>query len=111
MPPGKAISTEAGELKAKQIIYINGPKFHEPETEKKLTAAIKAALELAAEKGVKQLAFPPVGTGMYQVPQDLCARVLNDLVTRHLEGDSSLEEVFFVALDPREHKPLQAAIK
>ncbi len=110
-PAGKAIYTEAGDLKAKHIIYTNGPKFHEPETEAKLEKAINAALDLAEEKEIKQLAFPPVGTGMYQVPLDLCARVMTELATKRLEGDTCLEEVFFVALDTRELKPLQAAIK
>jgi len=66
-PPGKAISTEAGELKAKHIIYINGPKFHEPGTEQILAQAAKAAFAAAKEKGVSRIAFPPIGTGLYQV--------------------------------------------
>lgn len=110
-PTGEAIHTEAGDLKAKHIIYLNGPKFHEPRTEEKLRQAVTAVLELAEKKKIKQLAFPPVGTGLYQVPQDLCARVLTELVTERLEGDSCIEEVFFVALDARELKPMQAAIK
>lgn len=109
-PPGEAIYTTAGDLKAKHIIYINGPKFHEPGTEEKLRRAVKAGLALAEVKGIKQLAFPPVGTGLYQVPLDLCARVLMETVTDHLTKAGKLEEVVFVAFDTRELKPFKAKL-
>lgn len=110
-PTGEAIVTSAGNMKAKHIIHVNGPKFHEPDTEDKLRRATRAALQRADEAGVTQLAFPPVGTGLYQVPLDLCARVMVDTVEEHLRGDSNLEDVLFVALDTREFEPLQAQIE
>lgn len=110
-PTGEAIITGAGELKAQHIIHLNGPKYHEPDTEGKLRRATQAALQIAKAKGIKQLAFPPVGTGMYQVPLDVCANVMVDTVAEHLKGDTSLDEVMFVALDHRELKPLQAKVE
>ena len=107
-PTGTAVITEAGKMKAKHIIYANGPKYHEPDTEGKLRNATLASLKLADEKGIKQLAFPPMGTGMYQVPLDLCATVMLGTVEEYLKGDTNLEEVVFVALDTREHKPFEA---
>ena len=107
---GEAIVTTAGELKAKHIIHVNGPKFHEPDTENKLRRATKAALARADEKGAKSIAFPPIGTGMYQVPMDLCARVMVETVEQHLKGKTSLEDVCFVAADPRELGPFKAQI-
>lgn len=72
----------------------------------------RAALQRAEEKGIRQLAFPPVGTGLYQVPLDLCARVMVDTVEEYLKrGGGGLKEVLFVALDTREFKPLQAKIQ
>jgi O-acetyl-ADP-ribose deacetylase (regulator of RNase III) len=110
-PTGEAIVTSAGKMKAKHIIHVNGPKFFEPDTEGKLRRATQAALRRAEEKGITQLAFPPVGTGLYQVPLDLCARVMVDTVEEHLKRGGGLKEVLFVALDTREFKPLQAKIK
>jgi O-acetyl-ADP-ribose deacetylase (regulator of RNase III) len=110
-PTGEAIITSAGNMKANHIIHVNGPKYFEPDTEGKLCRAIRAALQRAEEKGFKQIAFPPVGTGLYQVPLDLCARVMVDTVAEHLQRGSGLEEVLFVALDAREFKPLQARIQ
>jgi len=111
LPTGEAVITGAGKMKATRIIHVNGPKFHEPETEAKLRHAVNAALQRAAENGIKQLAFPPIGTGLYQVPLDLCARVLIEAVTQHLKGETPLEEVLFVALDTREYKPFASALE
>lgn len=106
-PTGKAIITSAGKMKAKHIIHVNGPKFHEPDQEGKLRAAVSAALKRANENNISQLAFPPIGTGFYQVDLGLCSKVLMDTITNHLEGNTTLKEVLFVALDSREYKPFQ----
>jgi len=107
---GQAVMTTAGSMKAKHIIHTNGPKFHEPDTEGKLRQATEAVLRVAREKGLSQLALPPIGTGLYQVPLDLCARVMVETVTRHLQGETSLKEILFVALDTRELTPLETWI-
>lgn len=109
-PTGEAIITGAGKLKAKHIIHLNGPKFFEEDEEGKLRRATQAALQRAEENGITQLAFPPVGTGLYQVDLGLCARVMVDTVSEHLQGETGLREVLFVALDNREFGPLQAKI-
>jgi O-acetyl-ADP-ribose deacetylase (regulator of RNase III) len=112
LPTGEAVVSNAGEMKARYVIHTNGPKFHEPDTEKKLRKATRSVLRRADEKGITQLALPPIGTGIYQVPLDLCARVMVDTVADHLEnGETSLEVVSFVALDSREYEPLQAKIE
>ena len=108
---GDAVITTAGKMKAEHIIHTNGPKFHEPDTEGKLSRAMASVLEVAEENDIKQLALPPIGTGMYQVPGDLCARVMVGAVVSHLEGDSKLEEVIFVALNSRERGFLESAIE
>ena len=112
LPPGEAVVTGAGKMKAGYIIHTNGPKFREPGTAETLTKATMSVLRKADEKGITQLALPPIGTGLYQVPLDLCASVMVDTVTEHLKnGPTSLEVVSFVALDSREYKPLQAKIE
>lgn len=110
-PSGQAIVTSAGNLKAKYIIHTNGPKFFEPNEEAILRHAVESVLKLAEEKGITQLAFPPIGTGLYQVDQALSARVLVDTVTEHLKNSSTIREVLFVALDTREFKPFQKEIQ
>ncbi len=110
-PTGEAVVTEAGILKADWIIHANGPKFREEDEEDKLRKTIQSALARAEEKGVKRLAFPPMGTGLYQVPLDLCSRVMVDTITEHLANGSTLEEVLIVAPDNREFDPFKAQIQ
>lgn len=108
LPVGQAVLTQAGILKASYIIHANGPKFREPDEEGKLRQAVESSLQLANGKGMRRVAFPPIGTGLYQVPMDLCARVMVDAVTEHLRNGSSLEEVLIVVRDTREYKPFEA---
>jgi len=110
-PTGEAVVTEAGILKADWIIHANGPKFREEDEEAKLRKTVGSALARAEEKGVKALAFPPIGTGLYQVPMDLCARVMVETISKHLANGASVQEVLIVAKDPREYGPFQAQIE
>lgn len=104
-PTGEAVVTEAGILKADWIIHANGPKFREENEEEKLRSTVRAALARAEEKGVKRLALPPIGTGLYQVPLDLCSRVMVEEITQHLRNGGSLDEVLIAAPDTREYMP------
>jgi len=105
---GQSVVSSAGEMKVKYIIHAVGPKFMEENMEDKLRAAMSNALKQAEEKGIKSVVFPPMGTGFYGVPLDMCARVMNETITRCLEGETSLEEVIICLRDLREHKAFEA---
>jgi O-acetyl-ADP-ribose deacetylase (regulator of RNase III) len=111
LPVGESAVTQAGLLKADYIIHANGPKFREPDEEGKLRRTVRSALARAEEKGIKVLALPPIGTGLYQVPVDMCARVMVDEVASHLQNSGSLREVLFVVQDTREYLPFEARIQ
>ena len=110
-PTGEAVVTEAGILKADWIIHANGPKFREEDEEGKLRKTVQSALARAEEKGVKRLAFSPMGTGLYQVPLDLCSRVMVETITEHLANGSTIQEVLIAAPDNREFDPFKAQIE
>jgi O-acetyl-ADP-ribose deacetylase (regulator of RNase III) len=111
LEPGQAIVTGAGDLKAKHIIHTVGPKFQEPDEEPKLRRATLAALTQAEASGITQVAFPPLGTGLYGVALDVCARVMVAAVQEHLTWAPKLKEVVFVALDTREYQPFEARLQ
>jgi O-acetyl-ADP-ribose deacetylase (regulator of RNase III) len=111
LPTGEAAVTTGGNLKAKHIIHVNGPKFHEPDTKAKLARAVRSALARADEKGITAVAFPPLGTGLYQIPLDVSAKVIVDTVSEHLKNSGSVREVLLVALDAREVKPFESALQ
>ncbi len=108
---GQAVITEAGKLKASKIIHANGPKFQEERLEEKLKATVENCLKLADEKGIKQIAFPAMGTGFYGIPADVCARIMLESVTRHLRNGSRVKEVILCMLDNREYNPFKARLE
>ena len=111
VPKSEAVVTQAGILNAEYIIHVNGPKFREEDERGKLERAVKSVLARAEENGMKRVAFPPIGTGMYQVPMDLCADVMVETISSHLANGSGLDEVLIVVQDPREITPFEAKIQ
>lgn len=108
---GDAVITAAGKMKAKYIIHAVGPKFQEDDTERKLRTATLNSLKRAEEKDdIKNVAFPPMGTGLYGIPLDICADVMLNTVKEYLEGQTKLKEVIFVLFDTREYKPFESKI-
>ncbi len=109
---GDAIISSAGNMKANYIIHAVGPKFQEENIKEKLSTTILNALKSTAEKkDIKKVAFPPLGTGFYGVPLDLCADVLLTTVKQYLETNSTLKEVEVVLQDNREWIPFNKRLE
>lgn len=75
--PGEAKITKGYNLPAKYVIHTVGPMWYggksgEAET---LANAYRNSLELAAENGVKSIAFPAISTGVYGYPKDEAAEI------------------------------------
>jgi O-acetyl-ADP-ribose deacetylase (regulator of RNase III) len=108
---GKAVISDAGEMKAKYIIHANGPKFQEENLEEKMKKTIINTLKLADEKGIKKIAFPPMGAGFYGVPLDLSAQLTLETIKSYLSNGSKLEEVVICLLDNRDYDPFQKKLQ
>ncbi|RJP72820.1 MAG: O-acetyl-ADP-ribose deacetylase [Candidatus Abyssobacteria bacterium SURF_17] len=104
---GGAVITGAGEMKARHIVHACGPKFQEPDIEKKLRQCVQSALAVADKAGIKTLAFPPMGTGFYGVPLDLCANTMLDCIKSFLQTVECLEEVIICVIDYRDYVPFR----
>ena len=103
LPPGEAVITTGGRLKAKYVIHTVGPIWRggnrgEPEL---LANAYRHSLELAQEKGLSSLSFPSISTGAYGYPVDLAARIALEAVLSFMQKGSSLKEIAFVLFDHR----------
>jgi O-acetyl-ADP-ribose deacetylase (regulator of RNase III) len=103
----QSVVTGAGELKASCIVHSVGPRFQEKDEERKLGETMRSALKVAEEKGVKQLAFPPMGCGFYGIPLDVSARVMFEALGEYLKGQTGLEEVVVCVNDTREMAPFE----
>lgn len=97
--------TGAGNMKTKHIIHAVGPKFQEERLSEKLAQTIENVLRQAAEKGIRQVAFPAMGAGFYGVPLTTCAEVMLETFKRCLEKTPGINEIIIKALDAREYKP------
>ena len=108
---GEAVATSGGNLNAKFVVHAVGPKFQEDSTEAKLRTTICSSLRCAEEKGVKTLAFPPMGAGFYGIPLPLCAKVMVETISGYLEEGSLFSKIMIVALDSREYKPFKQCLE
>ena len=106
----EAVVSGAGELTAQHIVHAVGPKFQEEDTEHKLRATIQNSLRAADAKGIKVLAFPPMGAGFYGIPLPVCADVMVTTLVDYLDGDTGIQEVIICAMDSREYKPFEERI-
>ena len=101
---GEAKLTRGYRLPARFVIHAVGPVWHggtrgEPEL---LAACYRNSLAIAAEQGLRSIAFPSISTGVYGYPIELAARVAVDTVRDALAGPSTLEEVIFCCFSRRD---------
>ncbi|HEY0514488.1 MAG TPA: macro domain-containing protein [Thermoanaerobaculia bacterium] len=92
-PVGTAVMTGGGHLKARWVIHAVGPRMGEGDEDKKLAAAVRAALALADRRGIRSIALPAISTGTFGFPVDRAARILLTEVHRFLQGGTKLERV------------------
>jgi O-acetyl-ADP-ribose deacetylase (regulator of RNase III) len=107
----EAAVTSAGDMKARFIIHAVGPKFQEEDTEHKLKATIDNALRLAEEKGIKNIAFPPMGAGFYGVPLDISAGITVRSIAEFLNNADGIKDIVICTIDQREYVPFQKELK
>jgi O-acetyl-ADP-ribose deacetylase (regulator of RNase III) len=104
LPPGKAVVTGAGRLKARGVIHTVGPVWHGGTggEDELLADAYRNSLRLAEERGFQSIAFPAVSTGVYGFPKDRAARIVGALLRGYFEGPARLKTVrlvFFASAD------------
>jgi O-acetyl-ADP-ribose deacetylase (regulator of RNase III) len=100
IPVGYAAITGAGKLKARHVIHAASMGLGGTlTTAKTLRTSTAHALRLAAERKMKSIAFPAIGTGVAGFPLDECAQVMLFEAIEHLKHRSSLETVYFVLFD------------
>ena len=100
IPVGFAAITGGGKLKARYVIHaasmgLGGVRT----TAKSLRTSTAHSLRLAAERGLKTIAFPAIGTGVSGFPMEDCAEIMLDEAIEHLKKGSALEEIHFVLFD------------
>jgi len=99
IPVGGAAITTGGNLKARYVIHAASMELGGRTQAHGLRSSTAHALRIAAQKGLKTIAFPAVGTGIAGFPLHECAEIMLREVAKHFEGPTTLVKVTFVLFD------------
>lgn len=99
IPLGYAAITSGGKLKARFVIHAASMQLGGRTTAESLRHSIAHALRIAAERGLKTIAIPAVGTGIAGFPLKECAEIMLREAALHLKGETCLETIHFVLFD------------
>ena len=110
--PGDVRITGGYRLAAKHVIHAVGPVWRggdrgEPEL---LAGCYCKSVALAAEYGLRSIAFPCISTGAYGYPVDLATHVAIAAVTGALIAHPGIEEVVFCCFSVRDLAVYEAAL-
>jgi len=95
VPSGSAVVTSAGNLLCKFVIHAVGPNSGDPDQEKILRDATRAALERAEELAIASVAFMSSKRGMFGFSIDFCAPVMLQATVAFRSRARSLQRVVY----------------
>jgi O-acetyl-ADP-ribose deacetylase (regulator of RNase III) len=99
IPVGGAAITSGGKLRARFVIHAASMQLGGETTARALRSSTAHSMRIAAEKNLRSIAFPAIGTGIAGFPLSECAQIMLREVVDHLKGPTSLELVYFVLFD------------
>jgi len=111
IPLGGAAITSGGKLKARYVIHAASMELGGRTSAATLRSSTAHALRIAAQKRLKSIAFPAVGTGIAQFPVRECADIMLREAAKHFEQPTSIEKVYFVLFDQPAHATFVAALR
>jgi len=98
LPAGQAVITTGGKLPAAHVIHTVGPVWMGGSHGEAslLGNCYWNSLRLAADNGIRTIAFPAISTGVYRFPKKLASEVSSRTVKEFLAIESAIERVVFV---------------
>jgi O-acetyl-ADP-ribose deacetylase len=105
LPTGNAVITTAGNLKAKNVIHTVGPVWHGGlhDEAKLLRRSYWNSLKLAAQHGLKSIAFPSISTGTYRYPTEEASGIAIKAIKDYLTNEGKIEKVTMVLFSERDY--------
>ena len=111
-PTGEARLTQGYKLPARHVIHTVGPVYKDGRHGEPglLAACYRNSLALAAEKGVKTIAFPAISCGVYGYPLEdavaIAVRECDEGTRRHAQ----IEKIVFACFDEKMLKLYEKAL-
>jgi len=99
---GDAKITKGYKLPAKFVIHTVGPVWHGGKSGEAelLSSCYRKSLTVAAENGVKTIAFPSISTGVYGYPIEQAAQIAVQTVRNTVQKLTQINEVIFCCFSP-----------
>ena len=93
--------TKSGSLPCRHVIHAVGPRWGEGDEDAKLHTAVTAALSLADERALKNLALPAISTGIFGFPKERGAEVILDAITEFCmdHPNAALKDIHITLID------------
>lgn len=112
LPGGRAAITSAGDMPARHVIHVAGPRYRTgQDNEGMLRAAVVGALNAAKELGARSIAIPAISAGIYGYPLGDATSIVADEVIDWLDGHPGvLDEVRLVGYDTAATERFEAGI-
>lgn len=99
--PGQAAVTTAGDLPARHLVHVVGPRYRDgQDNEGLLRQAVRAALDAARDAGARSVALPAISAGVFGYPRADAGAVIADEAVRWLaDSRGTVDEVRLVGFD------------
>jgi len=101
LPTGEVAITSGGLLAARHVIHTVGPicRLGSAPDAASLASCYRNSAELAAQHGLRSIAFPAISTGAYAYPREQAAVVASETIEAVLHRVAAIEEVRLVFYD------------
>lgn len=96
---GEAVTTGAGNLKAKYVIHAATMGMDFETDENRIRSSTLSSLLKAEEKSMISIAFPALGCGVGGFPLEKAAKIMLEEIINHLKKPSSLKNITFVLIN------------
>ena len=109
---GSAKITPGFRLSAKWVIHTVGPVWHGGGSgeDELLAGCYRSSMALAAQHGIRTLAFPQISTGVYRFPVERACRISVATIRECLQNYPGIAEVRCVSFGAAAHAAMQASI-
>ena len=111
-PTGQARITKGYRLPARFVIHAVGPRWrggNKGEAEK-LASCYRESLRLAAENGVRSIAFPAISCGIYGYPISEAAQIAVTTTASVLAHEPAIERVVFACFGAETLAAMRSAL-
>ena len=112
LSPGVAAVTGAGRMPAGCVVHVAGPRYRVgQDNEGLLRAAVRAALDAAADRGCRTAALPAISAGIFGYPLGEATRVIaSECAAWAGQHPGALDEIRLVGFDAAVAEAFAAAL-